>query len=79
MNRVTAMVTFEFTDETMPANYAGVRVDYTGGSANFNPTTGEGCTKSTQSELRGKDALYFLRFHTSDEGMLEDDRHGFGC
>jgi hypothetical protein len=72
MNRVTAMVTFEFTDETMPANYAGVRVDYTGGSANFNPTTGEGCTKSTQSELRGKDALYFFTFpYMSDEGTLK--------
>ena len=52
MNRMTAMITFEFTDETMPAAFAGLKVDYSGGSANFNPSTAEGCTKSNQSELR---------------------------
>lgn len=52
MNRLTAMITFEFTDETLPANYAGLKIDYTGGSSNFNPSTAQGCTKSNQSELR---------------------------
>jgi hypothetical protein len=52
MNRMTAMITFEFTDETMPAAFAGLKVDYSGGSANFNPSTAQGCTKSSQSELR---------------------------
>jgi hypothetical protein len=42
MNRVTAMVMFDFTDETIPENFAGLNVEYTGGSANFNPLTGEG-------------------------------------
>jgi hypothetical protein len=72
MNRMTAMVMFEFTDETLPESYAGVRAEYTGGSANFNPTTSEGCTKSTQSELRDKNALYFFTFpYLSDEGKLK--------
>lgn len=52
MNRVTAMVRFDFTDAAMPAGFAGLKVDYTGGSANFNPSTGQGCTKSTQTETR---------------------------
>lgn len=72
MNRMTAMVMLELTDETLPESYAGVRAEYTGGSANFNPTTSEGCTKSTQSELRDKNALYFFTFpYLSDEGKLK--------
>jgi hypothetical protein len=72
MNRMTAMVMFELTDDTLPESYAGVRAEYTGGSANFNPTTSEGCTKSTQSELRDKNALYFFTFpYLSDEGKLK--------
>ena len=52
MSRVTAMVRFQFTDEEIPASLASVKFDYTGGSANFNPLTSEGTTKSTQSENR---------------------------
>jgi hypothetical protein len=52
MNRLVAMVAFEFTDDAMPDGYAGLRVEYSGGSANFNPSTGEGCTKSNQTETR---------------------------
>lgn len=52
MNRTTAMITFTFTDEAMPQSFAGLKIDYTGGSANLNPSTGEGCTKSSQSETR---------------------------
>lgn len=52
MNRTTAMIRFCFTDEEIPAALATMKFDYTGGSANFNPTTSEGTTKSTQSESR---------------------------
>jgi hypothetical protein len=73
MNRATAMVSFEFSDETMPTNYAGIRVDYSGGSANFNPSTMEGCTKSSQSELRGKSSQYYVFTfpYMSAEGTLK--------
>lgn len=52
MHRVGAMIQFSLTDTTTPDNFARLKIDYTGGSANFNPTTSEGCTKSTQSEQR---------------------------
>ena len=52
MNRVTAMVRLRLTDTQMPQSFARLKVDYSGGSANFNPTTFEGCTKSNQSETR---------------------------
>lgn len=52
MYRVGAMVRFCLTDETIPDGFARLKIDYTGGSANFNPTTSEGTTKSTQSENR---------------------------
>ncbi|MBQ8713089.1 MAG: FimB/Mfa2 family fimbrial subunit [Prevotella sp.] len=52
LNRVAAMVRFQFTDDEIPAALTHIRFDYTGGSANFNPTTSEGTTKSTQSETR---------------------------
>ena len=52
MNRVTAMVRIRLTDTQMPQSFARLKVDYSGGSANFNPTTFEGCTKSNQSEAR---------------------------
>lgn len=52
MQRVTAMMRFSFTDEEIPASLSKVKFDYNGGSANFNPSSGEGTTRSTQSELR---------------------------
>lgn len=52
MSRMVAMVRFCFTDDEVPAALTHVKFDYTGGSANFNPTTCQGCTKSTQSEKR---------------------------
>lgn len=52
MHRVDAMFRLVMTDETIPSNVAYIKMEYTGGSANFNPTTLEGCTKSSQSELR---------------------------
>ena len=73
MNRMTAMVTFEFTDEMMPENFAGLKVEYTGGSANFAPRTGQGCTKSSQSEMRQRAKQYqFFTFpYMSSEGVLK--------
>lgn len=58
MNRMTAMVTFEFTDTDMPTAFQQIKIEYTGGSANFNPTTSEGCTKSSQTELRSNGTQY---------------------
>ena len=58
MNRVTAMVTFEFTDTDTPTAFQQLKIEYTGGSANFNPTTSKGCTKSSQTELQAKGTQY---------------------
>lgn len=74
MNRVAAMVTFEFTDTDTPAAFRQLKIEYTGGSANFNPSTGEGCTKSTQSETRGNRATQYQVFtfpYLSAEGKLK--------
>jgi hypothetical protein len=74
MNRVTAMVRFDFTDATMPAGFAGLKIDYTGGSANFNPSTGQGCTKSMQSETRTMRASQYTVFtfpYMSTDGTLK--------
>ena len=73
MNRVTAMITFEFTDAAMPEGFAGFKVEYTGGSANFAPRTGHGCTKSNQSEMRQRAQQYqvFTFPYLSGEGTLK--------
>ena len=52
LTRAVAMVRFAFTDEQQPATLAAWNVAYSGGSANVNPTTLEGTTKSSQSETR---------------------------
>lgn len=72
MNRVTAMLRFILTDEEVPAGFDGVQIEYTGGSANFNPATGEGCTKSSQSEFRTESSEYqcFTFPYMSSEGLL---------
>lgn len=77
MNRMTAMLRFVFTDEEMPESFAGIKCDYSGGSANFNPSTSEGCTKSNQSELRGKSGQYvFFTFpYMATEGTLKVTLH----
>lgn len=54
MQRVTAMVQFKLTDKNVPESFTKITIGYTGGSANFNPTSFEGTTKSTQSENRAK-------------------------
>jgi len=57
MYRVGAMIQFVLTDESIPDNFAYFLMEYTGGSANFNPTTLEGITKSKQSERRIRNSM----------------------
>ena len=64
MHRVGAMVRFHLTDTDIPATFARLKIDYTGGSANFNPTTSEGTTKSTQSENRPRSEAQQYRVYT---------------
>ena len=52
MERRVAMFRLVLTDTSTPEAITKMKFDYTGGSANFNPCTGLGCTKSTQSENR---------------------------
>ena len=60
LSHATACVRFVFDDE-LPDGVTALRFDYTGGSANVNPSTLEGCTHSAQSELRV----------VSDDGVYE--------
>lgn len=75
MYRAVAMVQFHFTDSVMPDGFERVKIDYTGGSANFNPTTLEGITKSTQTELRLSNDLNLYQAFTfpylADTGVLK--------
>ena len=57
MYRAGAMIQFVLTDSQVPDNFAYFLMEYTGGSANFNPTTLEGITKSSQSEKRIRNSL----------------------
>ena len=57
MYRAGAMIQFCLTDESVPDNFAYFLMEYTGGSANFNPQTLEGITKSSQSEKRIRNEL----------------------
>ena len=74
MQRITAMVRFIFTDD-MPEDVARIKFDYTGGSANFNPTTLQGITKSTQSESRTLSDSGIYEIYTfpylSESGVLK--------
>ena len=64
MYRVGAMIQFCLTDNQVPNNFAYFLMEYTGGSANFNPTTLEGITKSTQSEKRVRNSLMIHQAYT---------------
>lgn len=64
MYRAGAMIQFCLTDESVPDNFAYLIMEYTGGSANFNPTTLEGITKSTQSEKRIRNDLMIHQAYT---------------
>lgn len=62
MKRVSAMFRVVLTDEDFPSSVTTMKFDYTGGSANFNPSTFEGTTKSTQSEARAVGGLTYYCF-----------------
>lgn len=64
MFRVCAMVQFVLEDETVPTDFAYFKMEYTGGSANFNPTTSEGITKSSQLENRPRNSLNIHQCYT---------------
>lgn len=64
MYRVGAMIQFCLKDENFPANFSHFKMDYTGGSANFNPQTLEGITKSTQSEKRATNGVNIYQAYT---------------
>ena len=64
MYRVGAMIQFCLTDTQIPDNFAYFIMEYTGGSANFNPTTLEGITKSSQSEKRIRNDLMIHQAYT---------------
>ena len=75
MYRAVAMVQLHLTDETLPEDVWYIKADYSGGSANVNPTTLEGITKSNQSERRIKNDLRLHQFFTfpymSETGTLK--------
>ena len=75
MYRAVAMVQLCLQDDDVPANFAQFKMEYSGGSANFNPTTLEGITKSSQSELRtATDAQIYQAFtfpYLSASGVLK--------
>lgn len=64
MYRVGAMIQFVLTDKQVPNNFAYFLMEYTGGSANFNPTTLQGTTKSSQSEKRIRNSLMIHQAYT---------------
>lgn len=64
MYRAVAMIQFCLTDTDVPDNFAYFLMEYTGGSANFNPTTLEGITKSSQSERRIRNSLMIHQAYT---------------
>ena len=64
MYRAAAMFQLCLRDSVMPPNFAHVRLEYTGGSANFNPSTLQGITKSTQSELRTTNGIQIYQAYT---------------
>jgi hypothetical protein len=64
MYRVGAMIQFVLTDNQVPNNFAYFLMEYTGGSANFNPTTLQGTTKSSQSERRVRNSLTVHQCYT---------------
>ena len=64
MYRAGAMVQFCLKDSVVPDDFAYFLMEYTGGSANFNPTTLEGITKSSHSEKRIRNDLMIHQAYT---------------
>ena len=50
--RATAMFRLVLTDDIVPPEAVKIKFEYSGGSANVNPTTLEGITHSSQTEVR---------------------------
>ena len=75
MFRAVAMVQFTLQDDDVPVNFSYFKMEYTGGSANFNPQTLEGITKSTQSETRTTNGIQIYQAFTfpymSEAGTLK--------
>ena len=75
MFRAVAMVQFTLQDDDVPVNFSHFKMEYTGGSANFNPQTLVGITKSTQSETRTTNEIQIYQAFTfpymSDAGTLK--------
>lgn len=75
MYRAVAMVQLHLTDDVLPEDVWYIKADYSGGSANVNPTTLQGITKSSQSERRIKNDLRLHQFFTfpymSETGTLK--------
>ena len=64
MYRAVAMIQFCLQDEQPPVKFVHFKMDYSGGSANFNPTTLEGITKSNQSENRTTNGSHIYQAFT---------------
>lgn len=64
MYRAGAMIQFCLKDTEIPVNFSHFLMEYTGGSANFNPTTFEGITKSSQSEKRTTNGIQIYQAFT---------------
>ena len=64
MYRVGAMVQFSLEDTEVPSSFVYFKMEYTGGSANFSPTTFCGITKSSQSEQRLRNEMNLYQCYT---------------
>lgn len=75
MYRAVAMVQFVLTDSEVPQSFSHMVIEYSGGSANFNPITLQGITKSSQSERRIRNELMVHQVFTfpymSESGTLK--------
>ena len=71
LNRVSAMFRLVIEDET-PEEVESFKFEYTGGSADFNPTNGKGVTNSKQSEIRefNADGIYEVYTFPKDDNKL---------
>lgn len=64
MYRVGAMIQFSLEDVAVPSAFTYFKMEYTGGSANFSPTTFCGITKSSQSEQRLRNEMNLYQCYT---------------
>ena len=75
MTRVVAMFRLKLTDTEVPSEVVKMKFEYTGGSANYNAVTGQGITKSSQTENRNVSSDNIYEVYTfpymSDTGELK--------